>query len=240
MKIVVVKNYDELSLTAAEMVAEIVAAKPDATLGLATGSTPIGCYNLLAEFCRQKKLSFAKTRAVNLDEYVGLSKDHNQSYAYFMRKKLFDNVDIDVKNTFIPNGQADDLSDECARYSALLGTASRDVQILGLGSNGHIGFNEPNTPFDSKTHVVNLAESTIKDNSRLFDDETQVPKKAITMGISEIMQAKKIIILASGSNKARAVKNMTSGKASADCPASVLQRHPDCTVIVDADAAALL
>lgn len=240
MKIIVVDNYEELSRTAAEMVAEVVESNPCATLGLATGSTPIGCYEMLAEFCKDKKLSFKNVSAVNLDEYVGLDKKNEQSYAYFMRRELFDRVDIDKNNTHIPNGKASNLLDECSRYSKLLNDTDRDVQILGLGSNGHIGFNEPNTPFDSLTHVVDLAESTIRDNSRLFYDGEQVPRQAITMGIAEIMQAKRVIMLASGLNKAQAVKRMTQGEVSNDCPASILQRHPDCTVIVDKDAASLL
>ena len=240
MKIIVVDNYEELSKTAAELIAEVVENNPNATLGPATGSTPIGCYDLLADFCQQKKLSFKNVSAVNLDEYVGLDKKNEQSYAYFMRKQLFDRVDINTDNTYIPNGKAANLSDECSRYSKLLNQTCRDVQILGLGSNGHIGFNEPHTPFDSVTHVVDLAESTIHDNSRLFDDETQVPRKAITMGIAEIMQAKRVIMLASGLNKAQAVRRMTQGEVSDNCPASILQRHPDCVVIVDKAAASLL
>jgi len=145
-----------------------------------------------------------------------------------------------LNNTYIPDGMAEDLGEECARYSQLLNATARDVQILGLGSNGHIGFNEPSTPFSSVTHVVQLEESTIKDNSRLFDDYRKVPRQAITMGISEIMQAKKIIMLASGENKAGAVYDMINGSVSSGCPASVLQTHPDCTVIVDKDAAKLL
>lgn len=240
MKIIVVKNYDEMSRVAADMIAEVVEANPNATLGLATGSTPIGCYKLLADFCSSKRVSFARVKAVNLDEYVGLSSAHNQSYAYFMRSKLFDHIDIDLDNTAIPNGCAADVQEECAHYGDLLSSLPRDVQILGLGSNGHIGFNEPYTPFDSVTHLVDLSENTIADNSRLFDSLDDVPKKAITMGISEIMQARKIILLASGSNKAQAVYDMVRGQVTSRCPASVLQRHPDCVVIVDKEAGKLL
>jgi len=240
MKIIIVDDYEQLSKTAAELIAEVVEEKPNATLGLATGSTPIGCYKLLSDFCRQKRLSFSRVRAVNLDEYVGLDKKHSQSYAYFMRKQLFDHVDINADNTFIPDGTARDLARECARYSQLLGASARDVQVLGLGSNGHIGFNEPNTPFDSVTHIVNLTENTIADNSRLFDDPNEVPRKAITMGISEIMQARKIILLANGQNKAQAVYDMIKGEVTSKCPASILQRHPDCTVVLDKAAASLL
>lgn len=240
MRVIVAENYDEMSKIVAEMVLKTVRANPRATLGLATGSTPIGCYKLLAEFCRDKKMSFSKVSAINLDEYVGLDKDDVQSYAYFMRRHLFDNVDINGDNTFIPDGTAASLTDECERYANLLQNYRRDLQILGLGSNGHIGFNEPNTPFDSVTHVVDLTPDTIADNSRLFDDVSDVPTRAITMGISEIMKANKIVVLASGSGKARAVYNMVRGGITAACPASVLRRHPDCTAVLDKSAAALL
>lgn len=240
MKVIIVDNYDEMSRTAAEMIAEIVAANPNATLGLATGSTPIGCYKLLADFCADKRLSFANVKAVNLDEYVGLPATHNQSYAYFMRAHLFDHIDINLDNTAIPNGCAENVEEECAHYCDLLERLPRDVQVLGLGSNGHIGFNEPNTPFDCPTHLVELAASTVRDNSRLFDDPNQIPRKAITMGIAEIMQARKILLLASGANKAQAVRDLVKGDVTPACPASVLQRHPDCTVIVDKEASKLL
>lgn len=240
MKVIIVKNYDEMSRIAAEMIAEVVQSNPQATLGLATGSTPIGCYELLADFYRRKRLSFANVKAVNLDEYVGLPSTHNQSYAYFMRRNLFDNIDIKLSNTAIPDGSACDIEVECERYCNLLAQTTRDVQVLGLGSNGHIGFNEPFTPFDSVTHTVELAESTIADNARLFNNPEDVPRKAITMGISEIMQARKIILLASGANKAQAVRDMVKGEITYKCPASALQLHPDCVVIVDNAAAALL
>ena len=240
MKIITVKNYDELSRVAADFVAEVVRANQNCTLGLATGSTPIGMYDALASFCRQKKLSFSHVKTVNLDEYVGLGADDDQSYVYFMAKHLFDKIDIDRKNTRLPDGKAANLADECASYSALVTSNPPDLQVLGLGSNGHIGFNEPQTPFTSHTRVVNLTENTIKDNSRLFDSIDQVPKQAITMGIAEIMQAKKILLLAGGANKAQAVRAMIKGEVTPDCPASVLQLHPDCTVILDEAAASLL
>lgn len=229
-----------MSKVAADMIAEIVASNPCATLGLATGSTPIGCYKLLADFCQSKRLSFADVKAVNLDEYVGLPATHNQSYAYFMRRNLFDNIDINIANTNIPNGCAEDVEAECLHYGDLLESLPRDVQVLGLGSNGHIGFNEPDTPFDCSTHLVELTPNTIADNSRLFDNPDEVPKKAITMGIAEIMQARKIILLASGSNKSQAVRDLVKGEVTPKCPASVLQRHKDCVVIVDEEASKLL
>lgn len=240
MKIKIVENYDEMSLTAAKEIAQVVEQNPQSVLGLATGSTPLGVYELLAQFCRQDKLSFQHVRTVNLDEYVGLGRNDEQSYVSFMYQNLFDKIDLPTQNAHLPNGLAENLQSECDRYHLLLQHNTQDVQILGLGSNGHIGFNEPNTPFSSTTHLVNLAESTIKDNSRFFDDLSQVPTQAITMGISEIMRAKKILLLASGKNKAEAVFKMAKGPVCESCPASVLQQHPNCTVIVDKAAASLL
>ena len=190
--------------------------------------------------CAKKEISFKNIKTVNLDEYVGLPKGHVQSYDYFMKDNLFNHVDIDLANTNLPNGIAADLDAECARYTALLNKMRQSIQLLGIGSNGHIGFNEPKTPFDSTTHIVNLTESTIKDNSRLFDDISEVPTKAITMGIANIMNAKKILVVANGENKAKAVYNMVKGPVTEDCPASVLQKHEDVIVIVDKKAAALL
>jgi glucosamine-6-phosphate deaminase len=179
-------------------------------------------------------------KSVNLDEYVGLTADHDQSYAYFMRKNLFDNIDIDLKNTNLPCGSAPDAQKECDRYNALLETMQQDVQVLGLGSNGHIGFNEPNTPFESVTHLVDLTENTIKDNSRLFNSIDEVPRQALSMGIKNIMQAKSILMVVSGKNKAAAVKGMVQGPVTPELPASVLQLHPFVTIVCDKDAASLL
>lgn len=240
MKVLIVKDYEQMSRIAADIIADIVRRNPSAVLGLATGSTPVGMYKLLSQFVEEKKASFKKVRTVNLDEYVGLGAEHEQSFAYFMRTHLFDSVDVAPNNTHIPNGLADDPQSECDRYHRLLQQLPQDVQVLGLGSNGHIGFNEPDTPFDSTTHTVRLAESTVRDNARFFASREEVPQTAITMGISEIMNARKIIVLASGKNKAQAVKAMVEGEVTPACPASVLQNHADCTVIVDEDAASLL
>lgn len=240
MKIIVVEDYQEMSKRAADILAEVINSKQNPVLGLATGSTPLGAYNILAQFCKQQKLTFKNVSTVNLDEYVGLGRQDEQSYVAFMFRNLFDKVDMPAQNSFIPNGLAQNLEAECSRYSNILKNCSRDIQLLGLGSNGHIGFNEPNTSFESVTHVVQLAHSTISDNARFFQDASQVPTKAITMGIAEIMQAKKILLLASGSNKADAVYQMVRGEVSEKCPASVLQLHPDCTVVVDKAAAARL
>ena len=240
MKIVITKDYEELSRRGARFFLDAVKANPYAVLGLATGTTPLGLYAHLVADHELYGTSYAHVRTVNLDEYKGLPKTHEQSYAYFMRKNLFDGLDIDPANTNIENGMAADEGAECARYDALLEQLPRDLQLLGLGSNGHIAFNEPGTPFGSNTHVVELAESTVKDNARLFDDISEVPRKAFTMGIRQIMQAKKILILASGANKADAVCKMVKGEVTEQVPASVLQLHPDCVLIADREAAAKL
>lgn len=240
MKIIVTKDYEELSAKAAKIMLEVVRENPYAVLGLATGTTPLGLYAYMIADHEQKGTSYAHIRTANLDEYKGLPKTHPQSYAYFMRKNLFDGLGIHSENTNIENGMAADEEKECARYDEVLEQLPRDIQLLGLGSNGHIAFNEPGTPFGSGTHVVALSESTVKDNARLFDDISEVPRKAFTMGIRQIMQAKKILILASGANKADAVAKMVKGEVTEAVPASVLQLHPDCTLIVDKAAAAKL
>mgnify|MGYP002902044209 FL=1 len=240
MHILITKDYKELSLRAAEVMLAVVKEKPDAVLGLATGTTPLGLYQRLIRDHAENGTDYSRVRTVNLDEYKGLPKSHPQSYAYFMRKNLFDGLQIAPEQTDIENGMAEDEGAECARYDALLEQLPRDIQLLGLGSNGHIAFNEPNTSFGSRTHVVTLAESTVKDNARLFDDISEVPRAAFTMGISQIMRAKKILILASGKNKAEAVYKMVKGDVTEAVPASVLQLHPDCTLILDKEAAAKL
>lgn len=240
MKVIVTNDYHEMSKVAAEIVSHVVLDNPNAVLGLATGSSPIGLYNNLIEMYEAGLLSFANVSTVNLDEYVGLNKDHPQSYAYFMRNILFDHIDIDLNNTHIPCGSADNLEQQCRQYNELLARLKQDIQVLGIGSNGHIGFNEPGTPFDSVTHIVQLADSTIKDNSRLFNSIDEVPTKAITMGISNIMNARKIIVIANGANKADAVQKMVEGQVSESCPASVLQRHSDVVLVCDELAAAKL
>ena len=177
--------------------------------------------------------SYANCRTVNLDEYVGLDINSDQSYVYFMRENLFKNIDIKPENTHIEHGKAEDKVAECERYNSLLDELVQDIQILGIGSNGHIAFNEPGTPFDSVTHIVDLAESTIKDNSRLFNSIDEVPRQAFTMGLSNIMNAKKILILANGEGKAYAVGELVNGQIREEIPASILRNHPDCTLICD-------
>ena len=240
MKIIFTEDYDELSEKAFEIMKDVVKINPYAVLGLATGTTPLGVYKRLIADHLKNGTSYKHIRAVNLDEYKGLSAIHPQSNAYFMRKNLFENIDIDLDNTYIENGTAEDESAECKRYDKLLKLLPRDLQLLGLGENGHIAFNEPNTPFDSTTHIVNLTESTIKANSRFFNDMSDVPKQAFTMGMKSIMQAKKILILASGEIKAKAVYKTVKGEVNVNCPASILQKHPDCTLVVDKSAGKLL
>lgn len=224
MKIIFTEDYDELSEKAFEIMKDVVKINPYAVLGLATGTTPLGVYKRLIADHLKNGTSYKHIRAVNLDEYKGLSAIHPQSYAYFMRKNLFENIDIDLDNTYIENGTAEDESAECKRYDKLLKLLPRDLQLLGLGENGHIAFNEPNTPFDSTTHIVNLTESTIKANSRFFNDISDVPKQAFTMGMKSIMQAKKILILASGEIKAKAVYKTVKGEVNVNCPAKYITK----------------
>lgn len=240
MKVVITKDYDEMSAKAFEVVAGVVKSNPDAVLGLATGSTPIGLYKNMIKDHKENGTSYKNVKTVNLDEYAGLDYSSDQSYVYFMRDNLFDHIDIDLKNTNIENGKAADRAAECDRYNALLETLQQDVQVLGIGSNGHIAFNEPGTEFGSVTHIVDLTESTIKDNSRLFERIEDVPRQAFTMGLKNIMNAKKILIMANGANKAKAVYGLVKGKVTEEVPASILQLHPDCVLVCDEAAAALI
>lgn len=240
MKIIVTKDYEEMSKAAFAVMKEVVTSNPSAVLGLATGTTPIGLYNEMARDCREAGTSYRNVRTVNLDEYEGLDGENPQSYRYFMDKNLFDRIDIDKSNTHVINGTAENAEAECARFNALLKELPQDIQLLGIGSNGHIAFNEPGTPFGSETHVVVLAESTVKDNARLFEREEEVPRRAFTMGLKNIMNAKKILILANGANKAKAVYGLVKGEVTESLPASILQLHPDCTLVCDEAAASLL
>ena len=240
MKIIITKDYDEMSAKAFEVMKGTVTHNPYAVLGLATGTTPLGLYRKMIEDHKKHGTSYAHIRTVNLDEYRGLPSSHDQSYAYFMRENLFRHLDIEESNTYIENGMTKNEEEECARYNAVLESMPRDMQLLGLGSNGHIAFNEPNTPFNSETHVVELAESTVKDNARLFSDISEVPRKAFTMGIKQIMHAKQILILASGANKANAVYQTVRGRVTEEVPASILQLHNNCILIADKAAASRL
>lgn len=240
MKVIIAENYDEMSKKAFEIMADVVKSNPNAILGLATGSTPIGLYKAMIEDHEKNGTSYKNVSTVNLDEYAGLDYSSDQSYVYFMRENLFDHIDISLANTNIENGKALDRAAECERYNALLETMQQDIQVLGIGSNGHIAFNEPGTPFGSVTHIVDLTESTIKDNSRMFANIDDVPRQAFTMGLKNIMNAKKILILANGANKAKAVYGLVKGEVTENVPASILQLHPDCTLVCDEAAAELI
>lgn len=232
------KDYNDLSRKAANIISAQVIMKPNCVLGLATGSSPEGMYAQLVDWYNKGDLDFAKIKSVNLDEYRGLSRENEQSYYYFMHKHLFDKVNIDVNNTYLPNGLAEDPEEECRRYDALIGSLGGvDLQLLGMGHNGHIGFNEPGDHYDKGTHCVDLQQSTIEANKRFFASEDEVPRQAYTMGIGTIMKAKKILVIVSGAEKAEILKEALYGPITPQVPASVLQMHSD--VIVIADEAAL-
>lgn len=234
MKIVEAKNYDEMSKFASERVQACINDNSKPVLGLATGSTPIGLYQHLIDSNKKGAVSFKNVITYNLDEYVNLSQEDPNSYRYFMNDELFDHVDIDKKNTHVPNGEASDLDQECVDYENRIREAGGiDLQILGIGGNGHIGFNEPGTPFDSRTQVIKLDEQTREANSRFFDSMDDVPTHAITTGIGTIMDSKEIILLISGASKKEAYERLVNGEVSEDFPASILKNHPNCTVIVD-------
>jgi len=240
MKVIVMDNAHEASLKAAEIIESIVLEKPDAILGLATGSTPIETYQELIHNHKELGTSYKDVTTFNLDEYVGLEPNHPQSYRYFMNENLFDNLDIDLNNTYVPSGIGDPEENAEEYDETLVRIGRADVQILGIGTNGHIAFNEPGTDFSDTTHVVDLTPATVEANARFFDSEDQVPKSAITMGIASILQAHKIILLAFGEGKAKAVAAMIEGDVTEEVPASALQNHPDVVVILDQAAAALL
>lgn len=237
MKIIVCENYDEISKKAAEITASVIRKKPDCVLGLATGSTPIGMYNILADMNREGKLDFEAVHSFNLDEYYPISADNKQSYHYFMKEHLFSKINIDTNNTHVPDGMCEDTDAECKRYEKLIEDAGGiDLQILGIGQNGHIGFNEPDENLNLRTHLTDLTENTINANARFFDDISDVPKKALTMGIGSILKAKKIVILANGKNKHEAVKALLTGNISTEIPATILKVHTDVTLICDKEA----
>ena len=240
IKVVRVKNKEEISKKAFEIMHELVTSNPKAVLGLATGSSPVGLYELMIRDHKENGTSYKDVTTFNLDEYVGLPKDHPESYYSFMHRNLFDGLDVKEENTHIPSSEGN-LEERCNEYNEALSKQTIDLQILGIGSNGHIGFNEPDTPFDSVTHIVDLKESTIKDNARFFDDDiSKVPTQAITMGISNVMAAKKIILIANGENKANAIRATVMGPVDEKVPASVLQNHPDVVIIIDEEAGSSL
>lgn len=240
MEVIIKNNYEEISKLAADYLINTVKAKNNAILGLPTGSTPIGMYQEVINRYKDN-ISFQNVRTFNLDEYVGLDKSNINSYRYFMDENLFSHIDIKEENIHIPNGVARDIEKECINYENLLKTTGQmDIMYLGIGQNGHIGFNEPEDFFEPFTHMVKLTEDTIEANKRFFDDLESMPKTAITMGIKTIMSAKKIILLASGSSKAQAILKTVKGKITPRVPASVLQLHDNVTLIIDKDAAKYL
>ncbi|MGY4110509.1 glucosamine-6-phosphate deaminase [Aeribacillus sp. SP014] len=237
MEIIKVKDYEEMSEKAANIVIEHMKSLKRPVIGFATGSTPIGLYNCLVKKYQQKEVSFKHATTFNLDEYVGLPKENKNSYHYYMHENLFQHIDIQPENVHIPNGMAEDLEQECMTYDRLISKNKIDIQILGLGLNGHIGFNEPGTSFKSRTHIVKLDQSTRKANARFFQSIDEVPTKAITMGIETIMESKKILLLVSGKKKADALARLLGNSdISEEFPASILRQHNDVTVIADKEA----
>lgn len=239
MKIYKAKDYKDMSRKAANIISAQVIMKPNCVLGLATGSTPIGTYDQLVEWYNKGDLDFSEVTTVNLDEYKGLPRTNDQSYYYFMHQHLFDRVNIDPERTNVPNGMEPDAEKECGRYEELIRSLGGvDLQLLGLGHNGHIGFNEPGEAFEKETHCVDLTESTIEANKRFFASADDVPKQAYTMGIKTIMQAKKILIVVNGENKADIVERAFFGPVTPEVPASILQLHNDVTLVGDEAALA--
>ena len=236
MNVLVVKDYDEMSKACAEIFIKQLQSKPDSILGLATGGSPVGTYKLLVEAYQKGLIDFKNVKTYNLDEYCGISILHPQSYYFFMHDNLFNHVDIVEDNVHLPSAQGENIAEQCEAYNKMLNSVEIDIQLLGIGSNGHIAFNEPGTPFELETHVVKLTDKTRQDNKRFFNSIDEVPTHAVTMGIKNIMKAKKIIMLISGKNKADTVKRLLTGEIDPIFPASILNNHPDVTVIIDEDA----
>ncbi len=241
MKIYRAQDYQSMSRKAANILSAHVILKPDCVLGLATGSTPIGMYRQLIDWYNKGDIDFSQVHTVNLDEYLGLAPTHDQSYRYFMQTNLFDHVNVKPENTNVPNGLAQDPEAECARYNQVIASLGGiDVQVLGMGHNGHIGFNEPEEAFELETHVVNLTDDTINANARFFASRDQVPRQALTMGIKSIMQARHILVVVSGADKADIVKAAFTGPVTPKVPASILQMHPHVSLVADEAALSLL
>lgn len=237
MNILTFATEAETNTAGANIITSLVQTNPNATLGLATGSTPIGIYNEMIQLHQKGMVSYKHVKAFNLDEYVGLPSDHSQSYAYFMKEKLFQHIDISPSQTYIPNGTAADPQEECKEYDQLLDSIGQlDLQLLGLGHNGHIGFNEPNPSLVRGTHVVELKKETREANARFFDNQESVPTHAITMGVGGILKAKMIMLVVKGADKADIVHRALTGPITTECPASLLQTHPNLVVLLDAEA----
>lgn len=239
VKLNLCKDYDEMSLRVADLLAASVSLKADTVLGLATGATPVGSYAELVRRHEAGLLSFAEVRTCNLDEYLGIGPADPNSYRYFMNDNLFEKIDIKLENTYVPDGLTKDPEAHCLKYDALVNGLKPDIQLLGLGPNGHIGFNEPGE-FIAETHIVDLTEETIAANEKYFGGRDKMPKKAITMGLAGIMSAKMIVLAVSGEKKAAALRDMLEGPISDECPASILRLHPDVRVFADEAAASLL
>ena len=230
-------DYKDMSRKSANIISAKVIIKPNLVLGLATGSSPEGTYKQLIEWYQKGDLDFSKVKAVNLDEYCGLDKENDQSYAYFMNEKFFNHINIKKENTYIPNGLEKDYEKECKRYDEVIESLGEvDLQLLGIGTNGHIGFNEPEKSFTKGTHKVELTEETIKANARFFGNEDLVPKYAYSMGIKNIMNAKQVLLIASGKSKANAVYETLYGDIRPEVPSTILQLHPNVIIIADEDA----
>ena len=241
IKIYYSETKAEAGVKAANSIANLLKEKPSAVLGLATGSSPTAMYDNLADMCKKGEISFKDVKSINLDEYIGLNAEHDQSYAYFMRSNLFDRVDIDLNNTNLPNGLATDYAAECKRYDDLFNSlGGTDIQVLGIGLNGHVGFNEPSDSFTVGTHAVTLDYSTIKANSRFFANEDEVPKMAFSMGIDQIVMSDKIILVADGDAKAEILERALFGDVTPKVPASVLRLHKNVEVYGDAKSLALI
>lgn len=241
MKIIVEKDYQAMSKRAALMVASQIRLKSNTNLGLATGGTPIGMYDKLIDIHQNNEVDFSEVKSFNLDEYCGLKKDHENSYHYYMMNNFFNEINIQTENIHIPDGSAADFKKESRDYEKLIKKAGGiDLQILGIGTNAHIGFNEPAEKLNAETEIVDLTEETITANSRYFENIEDVPKKAISMGMASILKANRIILLASGKNKAEAIQKTVNGQISTQAPSSLLQTHPEITIIVDQEAASLI
>jgi len=240
MELIIFDTQQELDAYAAELFVGIVNEKPEAVLGLATGSTPIGIYDKMVELYNQKKVSFKNVTTFNLDEYVGVKPDNDQSYAYYMNQHLFSHIDIPADQIHLPNGMASDVERESNSYDAMLEARPVDVQLLGLGHNGHIGFNEPDVNLSGGTHVVKLKEETREANARFFDSMDEVPEYAITMGVGSILKANTIVLAVRGADKAEIVKEALTGPITTNVPASLLQTHPRVIVLLDREAGRML
>lgn len=241
MRILIVDDYDEMSKKAAAMVSSQVILKHDCVLGLATGDTPLGMYRELIRLYENKEVDFSDVTTFNLDEYYKIDRENKQSYYYYMKENFFKYINIKKENTHIPNGTAKDIEEECKNYEQRIkNSGGIDIQVLGIGANGHIGFNEPDINFEAETHLVKLDEMTIEANSRFFSSKEEVPTTAISMGIKTIMQSRRVVLLANGEVKAEAIYKTVKGKISPEVPASILQLHPDATIILDKNAAKLL